>query len=287
MKVVGGSASLSLAQNLARVLGIDYVSVQREKHPGGFPDGEQYVRLQASVADEDVILVQTTHPDARIIELLLLEDAIREGGAKSLTVVIPYFGYGRQDKKFEEGEGVSARVMARLVEAQADSVYTMGLHNPSVLSYFKIPAKEVDGMPAIARYLKGRGIDFVLSPDKGAVRHARAVSDAIGASWDWLEKQRIDSFTVRIAPKNLDVRGKRIAIVDDLISTGRTIVSAAQAVRQQGAAWVVAACLHGLFTADALVHLKTLDDVVSTDTVPSPVSKISVAEDFARALSIR
>ena len=287
MKVIGGSASLGLAQNLARVLGVDYVSVQWEKHPGGFPDGEQYVRLQASVADEDVFLVQTTHPDAKIIELLLLEDAIRESGAKSLAVVIPYFGYGRQDKKFEEGEGVSARVMARLVEAQADSIYTMGLHNPSVLSYFRIPAKEVDGMPAIARYLKGRGIDFVLSPDKGAARHAKAVSHAIGASWDWLEKQRIDSFTVRIAPKNLDVKGKKIAIVDDLISTGRTIVSAAQAVKQQGAERVVAACIHGLFTADALAQLKALDDVVSTDTVQSPVSKISVAEDFARALGAR
>jgi len=284
MKVVGGSASLNLAQNLARVLGVDYVSVQHEKHPGGFPDGEQYVRLQASVKGEDIVVVQTTHPDSKIIELLLLEDAVREGGAASLTLVIPYFGYGRQDKKFEEGEGVSARVLAKHVQAQADAIYTMGLHNPSVLGYFDVPAKEVDGMPAVARYLKGRGVDLVLSPDKGAVRHAKEVSEAIGASWDWLEKERIDSFTVRMAPKNLDARGKRVAIVDDVISTGRTIVSAANAVKEQGATGVMAACLHGLFTANALEHLKVCDDVVSTDTVPSPMSKISVAEDFAVAI---
>ena len=284
MKIVGGSASLNLAQNLARVMGVDYVSVQHEKHPGGFPDGEQYVRLQASVAGEDVVLVQTTHPDPKIVELLLLEDAVREADAKSLTLVIPYFGYGRQDKRFEEGEGISARALAKHVQAKADKVLVMGLHNPSVLTYFDVPAKEVDGMPAIARYLRGRGIDLVLSPDKGAVRHAKEVSEAIGASWDYLEKERIDSFTVRMSLKNLKVSGKKVAIVDDLISTGRTIVSAANAVKQQGATGVMAACLHGLFTSDALAQLKVCDDVVSTDTVPSPVSKITVAEEFAEAL---
>ena len=284
MKVVGGSASLHLAQNLARVLKADYVAVQHEKHPGGFPDDEQYVRIQASVQDEDVVLVQTTHPDAKIVELLLLEDAVREGGARSLTLVIPYFGYGRQDKKFEDGECISARALAKHVQAQADRVYTMGLHNPDVLSFFDIPAKEVDGMPALAKYLRGRGVDLVLAPDDGATRHAEAVSAFIGASWDYLEKERIDSYTVRITPKRLDVSGKKVAIVDDVISTGRTIVTAANAVRQQGATGVVAACLHGLFSADALEHLKVCDDVVSTDTILSPVSKISVAEEFAEAL---
>ena len=284
MKVVGGSASLGLAQNLARILGVDYVSVQHEKHPGGFPDGEQYVRLQASVKDEDVVLVQTTHPDGKLVELLLLEDAVKEAGATSTIVVIPYFGYGRQDKRFEDGEGVSARAMAKHVQMQADRVITMGLHHPNVLTYFNVPAKDIDGMPAIARYLRGRGVDLVLSPDEGAMRHAKTVSETIGVSWDYLEKERIDSYTVRMTPKTLKADGKKVAIVDDLISTGRTIVSAAKAVKQQGATSVVAACLHGLFTANALEHLKVCDEVVSTDTIPSPVSRISVAEDFARAI---
>ena len=284
MKVVGGSASLDLAQNLARVLGVDYVSVQREKHPGGFPDGEQYVRLQASVVGEDVILVQTTHPDPKIVELLLLEDAVREAGAKSLTVVIPYFGYGRQDKRFEDGECVSARVLARHVQAQADRVLAMGLHNPSVLKFFDVPAFEVEGMTALARYLRGRGVDLVLSPDKGAVRHAQTVSKDLGIPWDYLEKERIDSFTVRMSPKELKVADKKVAIVDDLISTGRTIVTATKALREQGAKSVIALCLHGLFSADALSILSVCDEVVSTDTIPSPVSKISVAEEFAAAV---
>jgi len=284
MKVVGGSASLNLAQNLARVLGVDYVSVQREKHPGGFPDGEQYVRLQASVAGEDVVLVQTTHPDPKVVELLLLEDAVREAGAKSLTVVIPYFGYGRQDRRFEEGECVSARVLAKHVQSQADRVLTMGLHNPSVLGFFDVPALEVEGMTALARYLRGRGVDLVLSPDKGAVRHAQTVSKDLGIPWDYLEKERIDSFTVRMSPKGLDVADKKVAIVDDLISTGRTIVTATKALREQGAKSVIALCLHGLFSADALSILSVCDEVVSTDTIPSPVSKISVAEEFAAAV---
>lgn len=275
---------MNLAQNLARVLGVDYVSVQREKHPGGFPDGEQYVRLQASVAGEDIVLVQTTHPDSKIIELLLLEDAVRDAGAKSLTVVIPYFGYGRQDKKFEEGECVSARVLAKHVQAQADRVMTMGLHDPNVLQFFDVPATEVEGMTALARYLRGRGVDLVLSPDKGAVRHAQTVSKDLGVPWDYLEKERIDSFTVRMSPKELKATDKKVAIVDDLISTGRTIVTATNALREQGAKSVVALCLHGLFSADALDILKVCDEVVSTDTIPSPVSRISVADEFAAAL---
>ncbi len=286
MKIIGGSASLDLAQNLARALGVDFVSTQREKHPGGFPDDEQYVRLQASVKNEDIVIVQTTHPDTKIIELFMLEDAVREAGAKSLSVIVPYFGYGRQDKKFEDGECISARVMAKHIQVQADRVYLMGLHHPKVIDFFDVPAIEVNGFPAIARYIKGRGIDLILAPDKGAKRYAQSVSELLGIPWDYLEKERIDSFTVRITPKELDVSGKKIAIVDDLISTGRTIVSATNALKEQGAVGVTALCLHGLFTADALEVLKVCDDVVSTDTVPSPASKISVAKEFSEAVKV-
>jgi len=98
MKVVGGSASVRLAREIARELSAAYVDVAFEKHPGGFPDGERYVRLLGSVADEHVVVVQTTYPDPMIVELLLLAHAIRDAGARRLTVVVPYFGYGRQDK---------------------------------------------------------------------------------------------------------------------------------------------------------------------------------------------
>src|SRR5436309_1501328 len=108
-----GSASVPLARGIAKEVRAGFVDVALEKHPGGFPDGERYVRLLGAVAGEHVVLVQTTHPDPMIVELLLLADAIRDAGARRITAVVPYFGYGRQDKRFLDGEPISAKTIAR------------------------------------------------------------------------------------------------------------------------------------------------------------------------------
>jgi len=284
MKVVAGSASLALGKELARAIGADLVDVAFEKHPGGFPDGERYVRLLAPVAGEDVVLVQSTYPDAKVVELFLLQDALVEAGARNVTLVIPYFGYGRQDKQFEPGEPVSARALAKRLGQEADEVRTVSVHNPDVLAFFGVPAKDVSGMPAIARHLRGRGVDVVLAPDENAERFAREVGKALGADWDSLEKKRIDSFTVEVKPKAMDVKGRQVAIVDDVISTGTTIATATKMLREQGATRVIAACVHGLFSANALTRLQACDEVVATDTLLSPATKVSVAPEIAAQL---
>src|SRR5439155_6618679 len=115
MKIIGGSTSGSLAKAIARELTTGTVGVAFEKHSGGFPDGEQYVRLLGPVKGEHVVLIQSTHPDPRIVEFLLLADAIRDAGARRLTAVVPYFGYGRQDKRSPEGEAVSAKTTAKQI----------------------------------------------------------------------------------------------------------------------------------------------------------------------------
>src|SRR5437773_11080789 len=125
MKVIGGSASVLLAKAVARELSPGYVDVAFERHPGAFPDGEQYVRLLGSVAGDHVVLVQTTHPDPMIVEFLLLADAIRDAGARQITAVVPYFGYGRQDKRFLEGEAVSAKTIGKHVAVDANELLTM------------------------------------------------------------------------------------------------------------------------------------------------------------------
>ncbi len=284
MKVVAGSASVGLAKELAKALSADFVETAYEKHPGGFPDGERYVRVTGSVAGEHAVVVQTTHPDPMIIELLLLVDAVREMGPSKVSLVVPYFGYGRQDKRFEPGEALSARALARHLEEGVDEFYTMGLHNPTVLTFFGIPAREVAGMPAIGRYLRGKGIDFVLAPDDGAIRHAKEVAEAAGKPWDHLEKTRIDSYTVTFTAKNLDVRGKRVAIVDDVISTGGTMGLAAKELKSQGAKAVLATALHGLLVGRALENLAGCDEVATSDTIPSRATRFSVASEFAAAL---
>src|SRR5437870_2586803 len=189
MKVVGGSASVPLARGIAKEVRAGFVDVAFEKHPGGFPDGERYVRLLGPVAGEHVVLVQTTHPDPMIVEFLLLADAIRDAGARRITAVVPYFGYGRQDKRFLDGEPISAKTIA-----------------------------------------------------------------------------------------------KHIGIVDDVLSTGGTIATAAKELKVQGARRVIAACVHGLFVGKAEANLKACDEVIATDTVLSPHTKVSVAPEFAAAI---
>ncbi len=284
MKVVGGSASLALAKAIARELGAPYVDVGFEKHPGGFPDGERYVRLLGSVAGDHVVLVQTTYPDPNVVEFFLLADAIRDGGARRLTAVIPYFGYGRQDKRFLEGEAISAKTLARHIALDADELLTMTIHNPDILATFPIRAREVSGIPALGRYLRSADVDVLLAPDDNAVRLVKEAAAVAGKPYESLDKTRIDSYTGTVAHKELAVRGKAVAIVDDVISTGGTIATAAKELKAQGARRVLAACVHGLFVGPARQNLQVCDEVLATDTVQSEFTKVSVAPEFAKVL---
>src|SRR5437899_1015559 len=288
MKVVAGSARVQLARELTRQLTTsaeaEFVEVAYEKHAGGFPDGERYVRLLGPISGEHVVLVQTTHPDPMIVELFLLADAIRDAGARRITAVVPYFGYGRQDKRFLDGEPVSAKTIAKHLAVDCDELLTMAIHNPGMLKTFPLPAHDVSGMPAIGRYLKSANVDMLLAPDGNAIRFAKEASAIAGVPFDSLEKKRIDSYTVKITPKALAVRGKSVAIVDDVISTGGTIAMAAKELRAQGARRVIAACVHGLFVGPAEANLKACDDVIATDTILSPYTKVSVAPEFAAAI---
>ena len=284
VKLVPGSASVGLARELAKAVRGEFVEVAYEKHPGGFPDGERYVRVLGPLEGEHAVVVQTTHPDPKIVELLLLLDAVHELRPKRVTLVIPYFGYGRQDKAFEPGEALAARAIAKHVQVGTHEVLTMGLHNPGILKFFDVPAREVSGMPAVGRWLKERDIDFILAPDGGAVRHAKEVAEVSGKPWDALEKTRVDSYTVKFAAKRLDVRGRRVAIVDDVISTGGTVALAAKELKAQGAKHVLVAALHGLFVGNAWDKLAVCDEVATSDTIPSRATKFSVAPEFAAAL---
>jgi len=261
-----------------------YVDVDFEKHAGGFPDGESYVRLLSSVKGEHVVLVQTTHPDPKAVEFLLLADAIRDAGGRRLTAVVPYFGYGRQDKRSLEGEAISAKTIAKHIAVDCDELLTASFHNPDLLSAFPLRTQEVSGIPALGRYLRTADVDMLLAPDSNAIRLVKEAATIAGKPYDHLEKKRIDSYTVTVAHKELGVRDKSVAIVDDVISTGGTIATATHELKSQGARRVVAACVHGLFVGNAEESLRVCDEIVSTDTIVSPYTKVSVAPEFAAAI---
>jgi ribose-phosphate pyrophosphokinase len=281
VKVLGGSASPLLAKRLADELGVKLGIVDTKR----FPDGECYVRIHDDLEREDVILVQSTLSDEEVVELLLLQDAIQEYRVRSLITVVPYFGYARQDKLFNKGEAISSRALIQAIQRNTDTVLLVDVHNLMILTYFDIPVENISGMLQIANYLKDAGAEMVLSPDEGSVSRARIVGQIIGTSVDYLEKTRIDGETVKITTKMLDVYRKRVAIVDDIIATGGTIIEAAKQLKDQGAKEVIAACTHGLFAQGALQKLeKVVDTIVSSDTIENETSAVSVAPELAKAI---
>jgi ribose-phosphate pyrophosphokinase len=279
MYILGGTSAGRIAANLARELHQPLLQATFKR----FPDSEFYVRLLGSVAGEDVVIVQTAYPDEKIIELFLMQDAVRDAGAKKITVVVPYFGYSRQDKKFEEGEAISARAIAEHISVHADSVITVDPHKEHILRFFTVPAFSCSAVTSLARYLKEKRIDFVLAPDKGAKERAKEAAAFIDCEYDYLEKTRIDGTTTVVTPKNLDAHGRRVAIIDDIISTGGTMANSIRELKKQGAKEVAVACTHGLFIGQAKEKLLAAgcDEIISTDTIENEFSKVSVAHSIA------
>ena len=304
MPVVSGSSGRAIAEALAPLLGMESVDLISRR----FPDGEGYVRVPSesieSVRSEPVVLVSNTYPDSGVLETILLLEAIasvRKGELSNykgeepqslpdvgsgVFLAIPYFGYSRQDKRFSPGEAVSARVIGEMLARCCDGIAILDLHAPEVLEGLDVPVEFVSAMSEVAERLSAKvKPDFILSPDKGAIDRATEVANLMGGEFSYLEKTRIDARTIEHTPKDLDVDGKIVAIVDDMISTGGTICRASDALRRQGAIAVHAACTHGLFTAGAISRLANhVDGVHSSDSLPNPRAVVSSAPALARGL---
>jgi len=282
MYILGGTSAKNVAENLANKIQQPLLQATYKR----FPDDEFYVRILDDIAGEDVLIVQTAYPDPKIVELLLMQDAVHDAGAKKITVVLPYFGYSRQDKKFEEGEAISSRTVAQHISMHADCVITVDPHKEHILKFFTVPAYSCSAVSTIAQYLKEKNIDFILAPDKGAKDRAKEAATLIDCEYDYLEKTRIDGTTVKITPKKLDARGKHVAIIDDIISTGGTMAHSIKELKKQGAKTVSVACTHGLFVGGAKEKLLSADcdEIISTDTIETEFSKVSAADCIAEIL---
>ncbi|MBS7657797.1 MAG: ribose-phosphate diphosphokinase [Candidatus Bathyarchaeia archaeon] len=288
VEVLIGPSSIELGIKVAQELNLKHTLVESKI----FPDGESYIRIPEEKIDKELILIQSTHPpqNKHLIELFLMLDAAKDLGVEKIIAVIPYLAYARQDKRFRPGEAISVKVLAKLIkEAGADKFITFNIHKEKILDFFNIESINLSGGPAIGDYfLQKRVINpYVVAPDEGAYYLALEVSKILNCECTYFEKKR-DKVTgvVKTEFKKLDVKNKTVIIVDDIISTGSTIINVAEILKTQNVKKIYATCIHPLLIGDAQNKMKTagIDEILGTDCIPSEVSKISVSKILAEAL---
>jgi len=293
LMVFSGNANPDLAAAIARELGTTLGAITVST----FRDGETQVMVHDNVRGKDVFVVQPTSPPVNnnLVELLLLLDAFRRSGADRCTAVIPYYGYARQERRVTPQEPISARLVADLLTvAGADQVVTMDLSVGAIEGFFDLPVEHLHATPVLARAFEGSSPDQVaiVSPDIGAVKRAeefqRLVAPGAPLAVVFKERPRPDEATVGAMVG--EVRGRQAILVDDIISTGGTLLRAAEMVLEQGAASVVAGATHGVFAPGAIEALEAspLERIVVTDTIPvkprGRLEVVSVASLFAEAI---
>ncbi len=280
MNIVCTEKSQVLSAKIARILNLNLEVTQF----GRFPDGELYLRT-GELDNETVVVGSVTDTDS-LMQLLLLIDAC-EGSRVSL--VVPYLGYARQDKKFHAGEPISARVVAKALSRGVASVSTVNIHEESITGLFGVPAENISLASEMGRYIKTLDPEdpLILAPDAGAAGFAREVAAAGGLDCDELRKTRLSGTEVRMEPKTLDVAGREVVIVDDIISTGGTLATAAGMLYSQGAVAVHAACVHGVFAAGAYarLHHAGVRTIAASDTIECGCSLFSAAESIAATIA--
>jgi len=256
-----------------------------------FPDGESYVRIDADVASRDVAIVASLHePNERLLEILFLADAARESGAKRVGLIAPYLAYLRQDARFHRGEAITARTVASILSARVDWLVTVDphLHRFASLSeLFTIPALDVHAGPEVGRWI-ARNVDapFIIGPDAESRQWVERIAKAAGAPFTVLSKiRRGDSDVIERVPDLAAYRSSTPVLVDDIISTGQTMIATVRHLRDQGMKPPVCVATHAVFAADADAQLQAAGAarVVTTNTILHQTNGIDVVPTIAAA----
>lgn len=287
MKLLIGPSSQGLGKSISKILSLDIVGLEWKI----FPDGESYFRFLSKV-DDDIILVHSLSPpqDKRILELFFLLKGLRNYGANDVILVLPYIAYMRQDKKFLDGEIISIEVLGELLSFYGVNKYIfVDVHSEEVLKFFRGKVIEVSAFPLFCNILLTYNLidPFVLAPDAKALKYAEVVAHGINAECDYIVKRR-DRSTGEVESyiKDLDVNGRDVILVDDIISTGGTIINAARILRNYGVNRIFACCTHGVFVGNAVTNMYNsgVYEIISTDTIESYYSRVSVAPVIVSAI---
>ncbi|MFH1589605.1 MAG: ribose-phosphate pyrophosphokinase [archaeon] len=269
MRLITGSSNPELGQHIADFLKKNLTSINVKK----FADGEIYVRVNENIRGNDVFIVQSTITSDDIMELLIIIDAAKRASADKITVVIPYFGYARQDRKANPREPITAKLIANLLTiAGANRVLTVDLHAPQIQGFFDIPLDDTWAFPLFVEYFKKKKIKnlVVVSPDAGGVKRALHLSKALNSQLALIDKRRVDHN--KVSEMNIigDISGKNVIIYDDIIDTGGTICKATEKLMQEGAKSVYICATHPVFSGDAISKLQDscAKEVLVTNTIP-------------------
>src|SRR5690606_25170864 len=265
-----------LAEEMASILGcqLGKCSVSR------FSDGEIQINLEESVRGSEVYLVQSTSQPANehIMELLIMIDALKRASAKNINLVIPYYGYARQDRKARSREPITSKLVANLLEkAGATRVVVMDLHAPQIQGFFDIPVDQLLGVPLLSEYFAAKELDdiVVVSPDQGGVVRARKLANQLNAPIAFIDKRRPKPNVAEIMNIVGNIEGKNAILIDDLIDTAGTITIAAKALMEMGAKSVYACCTHPVLSGPAIERIESspIKELVVTNTIQLPEEK--------------
>ena len=286
-----GSSHEELASKIASELHVDLGKVLRET----FPDGEIGIQIQENVRGKDVFLLQSLalRPNHYLMELLIMADALKRSSARSISAIVPYFAYSRQDRKDKPHVPITAKLVANLLEkAGVTRILTMDLHTEQMQGFFDIPVDHLFARPLFIKALKSLGLTdlIVVSPDVGSNKLAREFAEDLHVDLAIVDKRRLDANHVTENAFIGDVKGKNVVLVDDMCSTGETLKMAALACRQRGAKGVFAVVTHGLFVTEDGLKNSGIDQIYVTDTIPETGRsgvKIKIVESsglFAQAI---
>lgn len=288
MIVIPGPASVDLGLRVAGHLNSRVVSVEFKR----FPDGESYIRFTDSIENEDTVIVQTTSPpqNENLVQLLLMADNAMDLGAKSITAVIPYLAYARQDRRFRPGEVLSVKTIVNMLKAcGVNGIMTINAHNPSLLKALDLPIRELSAIPLLADHFRLQGITYPLSISLGkkGIDTSSEADEILRGGRDYIPTHRdVITGDVTLEEKQLPVKGRDVIIFDDVISSGGTMIKAIRTIKDQGAKRIFIGAVHLLLIGDAGERMlgSGVDGMVGTDCVPSPFGIVSIAPLIARAL---
>ncbi len=279
IKLIAGRSNVPLAERISNYLGIGLTRTEFTN----FMDGEFRVQVMENIRGANVFIIQGTNPPAdNILELLMLIETAKRASAETVTAVIPYFGYGRQDRKDRPRVGITAKLMANLISvAGADRVVTLDLHAPQLQGFFDIPSDHLFANPAFFNEFKAKRFNpkdvVMLSPDIGSVKMVRAFASKIPCGLAIVDKRRTDINQSEVLNVIGDVNGKIAIIRDDICDTAGTLTDAARAAMERGASEVYACCTHGLFSGQALERIQDspIKELWVTDSLDNSLRQLS------------